>query len=170
MDAPDPAARGGVLTYNVTVNNVSDVAAENVTVTDALPAGVTLISATPSQGSCQGTTCSLGTIGAHQAAAIAYVVTVDTDAPNTLTNVACVASSTSDSDLTNNCDEEDTHIPGIPTALGETATPQPPAGLPPTGGLPGAESTGGQLVIALGIMLALIGVGAVFAARKRSEA
>src|SRR6185503_13798891 len=46
-DQPDPVAPGGTLSYAITVTNISDVDAENVVMTDSLPAGVTLISATP---------------------------------------------------------------------------------------------------------------------------
>ena len=101
---------GGTINYSVTVTNISNVDAQNVIVTDTMPAHVTVISATPSQGSCTGTTCNLGTIGAGKAAVIAYVVTVDADAPDLLTNMACVSTSTPESDLTNNCDDVHTHV------------------------------------------------------------
>ncbi len=157
--------RGGTLIYSVTVTNISNVDAENVIVTDTMPAHVTVISATPSQGSCTGTTCNLGTIAAGKGAVIAYVVTVDADAPERLTNTVCVSTSTPERDLTNNCDDEDTHVPQ-PTALPATATPK---GLPTTGGLPGSGSASGRLVLGLGVGLLLAGAFAAAVARRRED-
>ena len=54
---------GGSITYNITVQNAGPANASNVMVNDPLPAGETLVSATPSQGTCSGTvTCSLGSL------------------------------------------------------------------------------------------------------------
>ena len=63
-DSPDPATVGNNLTYTTTVSNAGPYAS-NVTLTDVLPAGVSYISATPSQGSCGGTTtvtCAFGAV------------------------------------------------------------------------------------------------------------
>jgi uncharacterized repeat protein (TIGR01451 family) len=77
-DAPDPVQVGQDLTYTITVfNNVPDTAL-GVTMTDALPSGVNYVSATPSQGSCTGTstvTCNLGTIPGSASATVILVVT-----------------------------------------------------------------------------------------------
>jgi uncharacterized repeat protein (TIGR01451 family) len=168
-DQPDPVAPGGTLAYSITVTNISDVDAENVVMTDSLPAGVTLISATPSQGTCTGATCNLGTIPARQAAAISVVVMLDPGAPALLTNLACVATSTTESNLSNNCDDEETKVP-TPTPLGATQTPKPPANFPQTGGaIPGAESTGGQLAIAAALALLAIGLAAAIASRRKAS-
>jgi len=166
-DSPDPVQVGSNLTYTVTVSNISSVAAENVVVTDQMPAGVTVISATPSQGSCNGTTCSLGTIAAGGSASIEYVVTVDQGAAAVLSNVACAATTTPDKNMNNNCDDEDTHV-GTPTpvALPATATPK---SLPVTGGLPGAGGESTRLILGLGFGLLLAGVFAAAIARRRKE-
>jgi uncharacterized repeat protein (TIGR01451 family) len=168
-DSPDPVAAGGTLTYSVTVTNISDVDAENVVVTDTMPAHVTVISGTPGQGSCSGVVCNLGTIEAGKAVGIAYVVTVDADAPELLTNLVCVATSTPESDLANNCDDEDTHVPHgsvTPTALPVTSTPKV---LPTTGGLPGSGDASGRLVLGLGIGLLIAGAFAASVARRRQD-
>ncbi len=168
-DSPDPVDLGGTLTYSVTVTNVSDVDAQNVVVTDTMPAHVTVISGTPGQGSCTGTVCNLGTIEAGKAVGIAYVVTVDADAPELLTNMACVSTSTPEKDITNNCDDEDTHVrqPSVtPTALPAMATPN---ALPITGGLPGSGGASGRLVLGLGIGLLLAGAFAAAVARRRED-
>jgi hypothetical protein len=75
-----------------------------VVVTDVLPAGASLVSATPSSGTCSGTstiTCALGIFPSGAGATIDIVAT----APNgsgTLTNTATVGAFTDDPDLTNN--------------------------------------------------------------------
>ena len=65
QDSPDPVTVGSPLTYTIGVANLGPDAGTNVTVTDTLPASVTLVSATASQGSCSGTTtvtCTLGSV------------------------------------------------------------------------------------------------------------
>src|SRR6266853_402746 len=64
-DSPDPAIAGNNLTYTITVTNNGPGGATEVSVTDALPSGVSFVSVTPSQGTCSGTStviCNLGTI------------------------------------------------------------------------------------------------------------
>jgi uncharacterized repeat protein (TIGR01451 family) len=68
---------GGDLTYTLTVTNNGPAVANNVAVTDDLPAGVTLSSATPSQGVCTGVasiTCDLGNINYPGSATVTIVV------------------------------------------------------------------------------------------------
>jgi uncharacterized repeat protein (TIGR01451 family) len=48
--APNPVGAGGKLTYTLTLTNTGTLAATNVTISDSLPASVTLTSATVSQG------------------------------------------------------------------------------------------------------------------------
>jgi uncharacterized repeat protein (TIGR01451 family) len=65
-DSPDPVKTGRRLNYNATVTNVGPAAGTSTVLTDTLPNGVTLISATSSQGSCtvadRTVTCALGSI------------------------------------------------------------------------------------------------------------
>jgi large repetitive protein len=69
---------GQPIEYLITVSNAGPDQATFVLVTDTIPAGTTFVSATPSQGTCSGTTtvqCQLGTIDADAEATITLVVT-----------------------------------------------------------------------------------------------
>jgi len=102
-DLPDPATVNVDLTYTITVFNPSVSAATNVVVADTLPASVSLVSATPSLGSCTGTTsltCDLGTLPGFGIVVIAIVVTPN--AQGAISNTANVTSSSTDPDLSNN--------------------------------------------------------------------
>lgn len=105
-DAPDPVLTGGRLTYSITVSNTGPDAAAAVSVTDALPAGVSFVSATPSQGSCSqaagSVTCSLGAVGNAGSATVALVVDVNAATGVTITNTVNVSSTTADPDATDN--------------------------------------------------------------------
>ena len=102
-DSPDPVNVGSNLTYTITVTNNGPSAATGVTLTDALPLGVTLVSVTSGQGSCSGgasISCNLGTI--NNGASATVTITVTATAPGTITETASVSSSVSDPVLANN--------------------------------------------------------------------
>ena len=169
VDSPDPVSAGRNLTYGITVTNNGPDPAPNVVVNDALPPGVTLISATPSQGTCAGATCNLGTLAPGDTAAIAVVVEVDSNADPQITNIACASSSIIDPNLANNCDDETTAVRAsvTPTALPAVSTPTGPAGFPTSGGLFGDGSWGSWLLLAIGLALLTLGGGAFYLSRKR---
>jgi hypothetical protein len=77
-----------------------------VSVTDTLPAGVTVVSASASQGSATaagGTVhVNLGSIAKNGTATVTIVVTVNSNLYRTLTNTATVTGHEIDSDMTNN--------------------------------------------------------------------
>jgi uncharacterized repeat protein (TIGR01451 family) len=124
-DAPDPVAPGGNLTYTVTVTNNGPDPSTDSTLTDTLPAEVTFVSATPSQGSCSGTvSCSLGPLAVGSAATIEIVATFDPAAlcPLTLTNTSSVLGAEADPDSANNTATAETACVPPTECAGEVAT------------------------------------------------
>jgi uncharacterized repeat protein (TIGR01451 family) len=113
--SPSPVNAGQQLTYTVTVHNAGADPATGTVLTDVLPAGVAFGSATPSQGTCSGTstvTCQLGTVGAGTNATLTIVVTPSTAAIGTITNSAAVTSATLDPDTANNATTLQTTVRG----------------------------------------------------------
>src|SRR5258708_2174257 len=107
---PRPATVGKNLTYGMNVINNGPDTATNVKVTDALPAGVTLVSATlnfiggPSKP-CAGTatiTCDIGMVGAGKLAGAAVFIVVRPQATGSLSNTATVKANELDPDPSNN--------------------------------------------------------------------
>jgi uncharacterized repeat protein (TIGR01451 family) len=101
---PGPYGTGNALTYTIAVSNAGPGAAGSVVVTDVLPAGTTFTSATPSQGSCSGTTtvtCNLGTIASAGSATISLTLTLPS-ATGPVSNTATVATSSTDPNPANN--------------------------------------------------------------------
>lgn len=108
---PDPVPAGGEVTYTLVARNNGPSPAQDVTVTDTLPDGVELVSATPTQGSCKSATCTLGTIASGTTATISVVVRVPAaSAATSLTNVATVTTSTSDPNPDNNTSSVTTDV------------------------------------------------------------
>lgn len=74
VDQPDPVANGSNLTYTVTVANRGPSAATGVRLTNALPAGMSFLSATTTMGSCSQTqgvlVCQLGTLASEATATV----------------------------------------------------------------------------------------------------
>ena len=85
---------GASATYTIVVTNNGPATATGTTVTDVLPAGTTLTSATSTQGTCSGTstvTCNVGTLAPNATATITLIVTLPTT-PGTIQNTATVSS------------------------------------------------------------------------------
>ena len=103
---PNAAAVGlnGQITYTITVTNGGAATANGVSVSDTLPGGTTFVSATPSQGSCSGTStvvCSLGSLSNGSSATVTLIVTAPAT-PASVINTATVSSTTADPNSANN--------------------------------------------------------------------
>ena len=84
-DSPDPVNAGDPLTYGIVVNNLGPNTALGVSVSDTIPAGLTVTSATwtrvspAGSGSCTGTTtrtCAIGNLNSGSSATVTIVATV----------------------------------------------------------------------------------------------
>lgn len=110
-DSVDPVAAGTALTYTIRVDNLGDAPAEDVVVTDTLPAGVTLVSTSGCTEDPAGVpTCSLGTIDAGGFAEFTVLVAIDSSVTGLITNNVSVTTSSAESDTENNSATQDTLV------------------------------------------------------------
>jgi len=142
--SPSPATAGGDLFYSITVTNNGPAPANNVTVVDTLPTGVTFVANTDS---CVSTapppgefTCSLGTIASGASKNFTLQVKIASNitvpgGPTSITNTAVVSADEEDPDTSNNTASVTTLVeeradlqlikvckPDNPLAAGATAT------------------------------------------------
>jgi uncharacterized repeat protein (TIGR01451 family) len=117
--SPNPVASGNRLTYVLSVINAGPAEASAATLSSALPAGTTFLSAAASQGGCAraGTiTCELGAVPASSGATITIEVLVS--GRGSIRNSVAVASSTSDPQPANNAAIVDAIVTGAGQAWG----------------------------------------------------
>ncbi len=100
---PDPVEVGSELLYTLTVSNGQN-SSSGVRVTDALPAGVSFVSADSSRGSCGlaggSVVCDIGTLRAYGLAVV--TIRVKPTAAGPVSNTASVTSTEADADPSNN--------------------------------------------------------------------
>jgi len=105
-DSADPVSPNDPLTYTVTVNNAGPSTATAVTLTDALPAGVTFVSSSPGPPTCNlggaTLTCTLGVMAAGSPTTVTINVTVNPTAGGILVNTASVTGGEPDPNASNN--------------------------------------------------------------------
>lgn len=111
---------GGTLTYTLVVTNAGPNMAPGVTVDDPLPAAVTAVRTTSSQGSCTiaaaGVTCALGNLAAGGQAEVTITVDVATSAAGaSLANTATVDSGVLDPRPQDNSASTSTDVTAPPT-------------------------------------------------------
>ena len=120
--APNPAAVLANLTYVISVTNSGVGTANNVTMSDAIPANVKFISVSGSQGNCSGityVTCYFGSL-ASGATATATIV-IQPQATGVYTNTANVSGSTSDVNAANNAATTAVVVNASPSASADLA-------------------------------------------------
>jgi uncharacterized repeat protein (TIGR01451 family) len=113
--SPNPAAVGTSISYRLTVTNNGPASATNVNVTDTLPAGVTFVSSSTTQGSCSGTStviCNIGTLSNGASAIVTIVVTPT--ASGQITNTANTSGSEAEPDTSNNAASSTTVVDNPP--------------------------------------------------------
>ena len=103
---PATAVAGGTITWTVVVRNNGPSVATNVKVTDTLPASLTLVSATPDQGTCGAgppIVCNVGTLPVGASTQVAVVArSAATDVGQSVTNSVTVTGDQPDPDGSNN--------------------------------------------------------------------
>ena len=117
---PTKTPPGKNVTYTLLVTNNGPSTAKDVKVADQLPAGMTFVSVTPAACGLEGAVvrCSLGDLAKGQSVTITVVSGIPPALANkTKRNEATVASTTPDSDLTNNKDDATVTITGAPSKL-----------------------------------------------------
>ena len=115
-DSADPVAANGFFSYTLSARNLATTPATGVVITDALPAGVRLVSVSGDGWQCSGST-SISCSRAELAAAQVSSVLVNVQAPATaglLSNTASVSSTGLDANSANNTDTETTQINAVP--------------------------------------------------------
>jgi len=98
--APPTVSAGNNVTFSFTVTNAGPSPATDVTISDALPAGLTLVSATPSQGSCTALPCNLGNVATGASATLTVVAKAL--AAGNFTNTGTVSATEFDPNAANN--------------------------------------------------------------------
>ncbi|MFD7154615.1 LPXTG cell wall anchor domain-containing protein [Kribbella sp. NPDC059898] len=111
---PSPLVAGGEAVYRLTVHNTGPSTAQQVSVTDAVPAGLSVLDATSADGTCTTAnatvTCALGAVAANRNAVVVIRVAVAASQTGAVTNAASVSSKTTDPDPSNNKTEVTTDV------------------------------------------------------------
>ncbi|HKE81444.1 MAG TPA: hypothetical protein VKB54_19150, partial [Solirubrobacteraceae bacterium] len=125
VGTPDPAPRGGEVTYHVRATNHGPTTATRVVVRDTLPAGVRFVRSSRCTASARTVRCSLGTIRADRS--VTFDITVRAPAASTraLANTITIDAAQRDPASANNRDRASTPI-AAQLRLRKSATPNDP--------------------------------------------
>jgi uncharacterized repeat protein (TIGR01451 family) len=134
-DSPDPVNVNANLTYTITVNNTGPANATNVSMTDALPAGVTFQSltspagwtcTTPAVGASGTVTCTNPSLAASGQAVFTLVVVPGVGAAGNISNTATVTATENDPVTADNSATASTQVnPVADLAVTKTDSPDP---------------------------------------------
>ena len=116
--APAEICTGQPITYTLSVSNAGPSTATSLSVSDVLPAGATLVSASGSGWSCSGTatvTCTRASLAVGAAPAIAITIDAPASAGSAV-NAASVSSAVDDPSSANNSANATTTVNPIPSA------------------------------------------------------
>jgi len=117
-DSPDPVAPGGTLTYTLQVTNLGPSSSTGSTLVDALPTGVSFVSANPGAPTCtlaaSVVTCQLAGLGPAASHTVTLVVTVAPATSGALSNTASATGNETDPVSANNSDSETTTVSTLP--------------------------------------------------------
>jgi uncharacterized repeat protein (TIGR01451 family) len=152
-DSPDPVRVGSSLTYTIGVENLGPSPATGVTVTDNLPKGVDLVSASGPSGNCAAqagkVTCAIGSLNPvgvdYGGTAVTATIVVIPRTTGTIRNTATVKGDQKDPVNANNKATASTRVLGVPTCRGVAATVTGTAGGDELLGTPGPD-----VIVALG--------------------
>lgn len=123
-DTPDPVIVDSNITYTLVITNLGTVTASSVTVTDALPATVSFVSASAGCTNIgSNVICSIGDLASGASAT--RTIVVNTTLIGVITNTASVSSTTDDPNLANNTSQAITTVTGIQTDLAVTKSGSP---------------------------------------------
>jgi uncharacterized repeat protein (TIGR01451 family) len=121
---PEPVSAGDEVTYTISVTNGGQGKASDVTLTDPLPTGLTLVSATSTRGTCTGSgtlTCPLGSLLTGEQAFVTIVAR--TSAPGSVANTAVAATSTIDPNQSDNSATATATVTGADLRVTKTVAP-----------------------------------------------
>ena len=114
-DSPNPVNVGGTLTYTLTARNNGPSTATQVVITDSLPATVTYLSSSSTQGTCsrsgQLVTCAIGTVPVG--GTVTVTIRVRPLQPGTILNVTVIVGAQAETNTANNRDEEPTQVRSV---------------------------------------------------------
>src|SRR6266576_1307780 len=128
LSAPSTSATAANVSITITVNNNGPSTASNVILTNTSSSGATLVSTSPSQGSCGGNPvvhCNLGNLTSGAVATVALVLRPTLS--GTLADSATVNATQPDPDMTNNTTSSATSVTGTaynPVPLLSSLAPQ----------------------------------------------
>jgi uncharacterized repeat protein (TIGR01451 family) len=133
VPSTNPVRVGDTLTYTATITNNGPNVASNVTLSDDLPAGMTFVSGTSTQGAAPKQTAGTGTVTAAlgsltpgSIARVTIVARATTSAAASVTDTATVSSSVADSNASNNSASVTTTVnPSADVSLSLISTPSP---------------------------------------------